>query len=96
MRPTVISTDRRSLTRVAPTMRIAQEEIFGPCCRSSKSRAFEEAIEVLNGTPYGLSSSIYTQDVEPGLSAPCGTSKPASSTSTARPSAPRSTCPSAA
>ena len=49
--------------RVAPTMRIAQEEIFGPVLSIIEIKSFEEAIEVLNGTPYGLSSSIYTQDV---------------------------------
>jgi aldehyde dehydrogenase (NAD+) len=49
--------------RVAPTMRIAQEEIFGPVLSVIEVRSFEEAIEVLNGTPYGLSSSIYTANV---------------------------------
>ena len=48
---------------VAPFMRIAQEEIFGPVLSIIEIKGFEEAIEVLNGTPYGLSSSIYTQDV---------------------------------
>jgi len=48
---------------VAPSMRIAQEEIFGPVLSIIEIKSFEEAIEVLNGTPYGLSSSIYTQDV---------------------------------
>jgi aldehyde dehydrogenase (NAD+) len=49
--------------RVKPTMRIAQEEIFGPVLSMVEITSFEEAIEVLNGTAYGLSSSIYTQDV---------------------------------
>jgi aldehyde dehydrogenase (NAD+) len=48
---------------VAPSMRIAQEEIFGPVLSIIEIESFEEAIDVLNGTPYGLSSSIYTQDV---------------------------------
>jgi aldehyde dehydrogenase (NAD+) len=48
---------------VAPSMRIAQEEIFGPVLSIIEIKSFEEAIEVLYGTPYGLSSSIYTQDV---------------------------------
>jgi acyl-CoA reductase-like NAD-dependent aldehyde dehydrogenase len=50
--------------RVAPSMRIAQEEIFGPVLSIIEVGSFEEAIEVLNGTPYGLSSSIYTRDVD--------------------------------
>jgi alpha-ketoglutaric semialdehyde dehydrogenase len=49
--------------QVKPTMRIAQEEIFGPVLSIIEIESLEEAIEVLNGTPYGLSSSIYTQDV---------------------------------
>ena len=48
---------------VAPNMRIAREEIFGPVLSVIEVQDFEEAINVLNDTPYGLSSSIYTQDV---------------------------------
>ncbi len=48
---------------VLPTMRIAQEEIFGPVLSVIKAKNFEEAIEILNGTIYGLSSSIYTKDL---------------------------------
>jgi alpha-ketoglutaric semialdehyde dehydrogenase len=49
---------------VTPSMRIAQEEIFGPVLSIIEVKSFEEAIRVLNGTSYGLSSSIYTRDVE--------------------------------
>ena len=49
--------------QVRPGMRIAQEEIFGPVLSIIEVGSFEEAIQVLNGTAYGLSSSIYTQDV---------------------------------
>ena len=49
--------------RVTPSMRIAQEEIFGPVLSIIEVKSFEEAIDVLNGTAYGLSSSIYTGDV---------------------------------
>jgi aldehyde dehydrogenase (NAD+) len=49
--------------RVKSSMRIAREEIFGPVLSMIEIQSFEEAIEVLNDTPYGLSSSIYTQDV---------------------------------
>jgi len=48
---------------VKPGMRIAQEEIFGPVLSVIKVKSLDEAIDVLNGTPYGLSSSIYTRDV---------------------------------
>ena len=48
---------------VDPGMRIAQEEIFGPTVAVIKVRDVDEAIEVSNGIKYGLSSSIFTQDV---------------------------------
>jgi aldehyde dehydrogenase (NAD+) len=44
-------------------MRIAQEEIFGPVTAIIKVRDADEAIRVSNGIKYGLSSSIFTQDV---------------------------------
>ncbi|HDR00014.1 MAG TPA: aldehyde dehydrogenase family protein, partial [candidate division WOR-3 bacterium] len=54
---------------VTPDMRIAVEEIFGPVLSVIKVRDFEEAVRVLNGTPYGLSSSIYTRDVNLAMKA---------------------------
>jgi aldehyde dehydrogenase (NAD+) len=50
-------------TDVAPTMRIAKEEIFGPVLSVIKIRSLEDGINVLNETIYGLSSSIYTANV---------------------------------
>jgi aldehyde dehydrogenase (NAD+) len=50
-------------TGVRPDMRIAQEEIFGPVLSMIKVGSFEEAIAVNNSVTYGLSSSIFTQDV---------------------------------
>ena len=44
-------------------MRIAQEEIFGPVVSLIPVKSFEEAIEVNNSVSYGLSSSIFTKDV---------------------------------
>src|SRR6202163_2351064 len=46
-----------------PRMRIAQEVIFGPVVSVIPIGSFEEAIEVANGVPYGLSASIYTRNV---------------------------------
>src|ERR1700686_1486300 len=46
-----------------PRMRVAQEEIFGPVVSVIPIGSFEEAIEVANGVPYGLSASIYTRNV---------------------------------
>ncbi len=48
---------------VEPGMRIAQEEIFGPTLSILAVDSLEEAIRVNNDTRYGLSSSIYTRDV---------------------------------
>jgi aldehyde dehydrogenase (NAD+) len=48
---------------VKPDMRIAQEEIFGPVTAVIPCESLEDAIEIGNGVRYGLSSSIYTRDV---------------------------------
>jgi aldehyde dehydrogenase (NAD+) len=48
---------------VRPGMRIAREEIFGPVLSVIRVNNFDEAVRVNNGVPYGLSSSIYTGDV---------------------------------
>jgi aldehyde dehydrogenase (NAD+) len=48
---------------VTPSMRVAREEIFGPVLSVIKIKTLEEAIDVSNNTTYGLSSSIYTQDI---------------------------------
>ena len=48
---------------VTPDMRIAQEEIFGPVTAVIRCNSLENAIEIGNGVRYGLSSSIYTRDV---------------------------------
>lgn len=48
---------------VKPSMRIAQEEIFGPTTAIIPVDTFEEAIEVNNNTQFGLSTSVYTRDV---------------------------------
>ena len=49
--------------RVDPQMRVAQEEIFGPTTALIRVRDVDEAIRVSNGIEYGLSSSIFTRDV---------------------------------
>ncbi len=48
---------------VTPEMRIAREEIFGPVVSVIRAEDLEDAVQIVNRTPYGLSSSIYTQNV---------------------------------
>jgi aldehyde dehydrogenase (NAD+) len=55
-RPTIFA-------EVEPGMRIAQEEIFGPTTALIPVDSFDQAISVANGVRYGLSSSIFTRDV---------------------------------
>jgi len=47
-------------TGVAPSFRIAREEIFGPVLSILTFRTPDEAIEKANNTPYGLSAGIWT------------------------------------
>jgi 1-pyrroline-5-carboxylate dehydrogenase len=55
IQPTVIAD-------VAPTARIAQEEIFGPVLAIIRVKNYEEALDVANNTEYGLTGSVYTAD----------------------------------
>jgi alpha-ketoglutaric semialdehyde dehydrogenase len=48
---------------VDPQMRVAQEEIFGPTTALIPVKDVDEAIRVSNGIKFGLSSSIFTRDV---------------------------------
>jgi len=52
-----------------PKMRVAQEEIFGPVVSVIPCDGLDEAIDIGNGVVYGLSSSIYTQDVNKAFKA---------------------------
>ena len=55
-RPTVF-------TDVTPAMRIAQEEIFGPTTVVMPVESLDEALAAANSTQYGLSLSVYTNDL---------------------------------
>jgi alpha-ketoglutaric semialdehyde dehydrogenase len=57
------------LTGVTPEMRVAKEEIFGPVLSVLKIKSIDEAINVLNNTIYGLSSSVYTKNVNDAFKA---------------------------
>jgi 1-pyrroline-5-carboxylate dehydrogenase len=47
---------------VPPGARIAQEEIFGPVLAVIRAEGFEAALEIANGTEFGLTGAVYTRD----------------------------------
>ncbi len=49
---------------IAPTARLAQEEVFGPVLAVIKSNNFDEALAIANNTEYGLTGAIYTNSRE--------------------------------
>ena len=53
LEPTVIAD-------IAPTARLAQEEIFGPVLAVIRARDFDDAMAIANNTEYGLTGSIYS------------------------------------
>src|SRR6266480_418244 len=57
VKPTIFS-------EVKPQMKIAQEEIFGPVLAALRFRDAEEAVEIANGTIYGLVSAVWTHDIQ--------------------------------
>jgi acyl-CoA reductase-like NAD-dependent aldehyde dehydrogenase len=54
---------------VTPAMRIAREEVFGPVVALIEFDAFEQAVEIANGIDYGLSTAIYTRNVNRAFAA---------------------------
>jgi 1-pyrroline-5-carboxylate dehydrogenase len=45
---------------IAPTARLAQEEVFGPVLAIIKSTSFNKALEIANNTEYGLTGAVYS------------------------------------
>ena len=50
-----------------PDMAIAQEEIFGPVLTAIRFSSEEEAVEIANGTPYGLTAYVWTENLSRAL-----------------------------
>jgi alpha-ketoglutaric semialdehyde dehydrogenase len=57
------------LGNISPSMRVAQTELFGPVACLIEVDSFDEAIEVANDSDYGLSSAIYTRNINQALQA---------------------------
>lgn len=51
------------LTDVDPSMKVSCEEVFGPVVAITPYRVFEEALEAINQSPYGLQAGIFTRNV---------------------------------
>jgi 1-pyrroline-5-carboxylate dehydrogenase len=47
---------------VAPDARLAQEEIFGPVLSVIRAKDWDDAIDIANGTEYGLTGAVYSRD----------------------------------
>lgn len=56
------------IANVTPEMEIVQEEVFGPVLVIFEASSYEEAIEIHNSAPYGLSASLFTKDVNRAFS----------------------------
>jgi len=57
------------LTNVSPTAQVVCEEIFAPVISIIPFDTFDEAIDAVNASPYGLQAGIFTQDIDRALSA---------------------------
>ena len=62
VRPTVIA-------RPSPDAKVSCEEVFGPVCTVTPYGSLDEAIELANGTRYGLQAGIFTANVKSALEA---------------------------
>lgn len=52
-----------TVVRAKPTDRVCQEEVFGPFCTISTFGDDDEAMEIINGTEYGLGGGLWTNDL---------------------------------
>ena len=62
VRPTVIAD-------AAPDLKVSCEEVFGPVCTIGAYDTLDEAIELANGTRYGLQAGIFTSSIKAALAA---------------------------
>jgi aldehyde dehydrogenase (NAD+) len=50
-----------------PSARLAQEEVFGPIVTVLRASSAEQAVEISNGVPFGLVTSVFTRDLDSAL-----------------------------
>jgi alpha-ketoglutaric semialdehyde dehydrogenase len=50
-----------------PDARLAREEVFGPIATVLRAESVEQAVEISNAVPYGLVTSVFTQDLDAAL-----------------------------
>jgi acyl-CoA reductase-like NAD-dependent aldehyde dehydrogenase len=62
IQPTVIA-------NATPDLKVCHEEVFGPVCVVNRYESLDEAIELANGTRYGLQAGIFTNDIRAALKA---------------------------
>jgi acyl-CoA reductase-like NAD-dependent aldehyde dehydrogenase len=60
IRPTVIAD-------AAPDLKVSCEEVFGPVCTVNAVDSLDEAVELANGTPYGLQAGVFTHGLREAL-----------------------------
>src|SRR5687768_12492860 len=65
LRPTVIA-------NASPELNVSREEVFGPVCTVTAYDTVDEAIELANGTRYGLQAGIFTRELKVALDAARG------------------------
>ncbi|KAM0020289.1 putative aldehyde dehydrogenase (NAD(P)(+)) [Helianthus debilis subsp. tardiflorus] len=53
-----------TIVEISPSADVVKEELFGPVLYVLKFKTFEEAVEINNSVPQGLSSSIFTRSSE--------------------------------
>ena len=93
--PTALYAEPTVLDGVTPGMAIEREETFGPVVPVVEVASAEEALELTNASPYGLTAAVFTEDLERGL-AFAERARLAGSTSTPPPTCGNRTCRSAA
>jgi succinate-semialdehyde dehydrogenase/glutarate-semialdehyde dehydrogenase len=65
--PTTLYYQPTVLDRVTADMAVAREETFGPVVPLSTIRREEEALEIIESSPYGLLAAVWTRDLARGL-----------------------------